>query len=344
MQAEEKIGRPVFDESSWAALAALRFAMASIVFLGHLWWFTDVPRPLHALGILGGKAAVLGFLLISGVSIGHSFAERPDGYFVRRFLRIYPLYFVCVCFTQFLIFALPSPYGVPRVTLLGSGWKTAAANLLFLQDFAAVAVTFNSPLWTLSVEVFYMPSRRGSPGAARSCWGCSPAFRWRSSFCAEALVLWRGDRRALRVAVADRLPFRVQRAAADGGRAGRGGRAPCRAEQGRYGGGSQPADVCGRSGGRIPARHLQPAPGSAHRLEFSRGDSYPLYLFHFPLAIALYYFGGIRGPWAFITLVLLLTVAVDYVFDHWLKRCFWKPALRWLLPEGAVAPARRATT
>ena len=66
--------------------------------------------------------------------------------------------------------------------------------------------------------------------------------------------------------------------------------------------------------------------------------SYPLYLFHVPLCLALFHFARIRGGWTFVGLVLLLTAALNQVFDHWTKDLFWKPVLRWLLP--ARRPAR----
>src|SRR4051812_3996977 len=73
-----------YTESSWALLAGLRFFLAFIVFAGHLSWFADLGAILTGVSSFGGRPAVLGFLLISGLSIGHSIVSRPEGYFRRR--------------------------------------------------------------------------------------------------------------------------------------------------------------------------------------------------------------------------------------------------------------------
>src|ERR1700728_3629007 len=118
-----------YTESSWAALALARFILSIIVFFGHLVYFSHLPYALLWVHMLGGKAAVLGFFLISGVSVGHSYSQRATHYFKRRFLRIYPLYFWSVTFTIILIYSTGSHCNLPGIQLVAPGFKTDFANL-----------------------------------------------------------------------------------------------------------------------------------------------------------------------------------------------------------------------
>jgi peptidoglycan/LPS O-acetylase OafA/YrhL len=52
--------------------------------------------------------------------------------------------------------------------------------------------------------------------------------------------------------------------------------------------------------------------------------SYPIYIFHFPLYLFLYYL-GFRDSYLFVSLVILLCVPINYIFDDLLKKIFWKP-------------------
>src|SRR5690349_8451883 len=143
-------------ESSWSILALMRFLLATIVYVVHLHPFakSPLPFPFEEIAAFGGKAAVLGFLLISGVSIGYSYRLSKTGYLKRRFLRIYPLYFFAVLTAVFLQYFLGSPYQVLNWTMVSAGWRTSLANFFFLQEFLSIPVTYNFPLWSISIEVF----------------------------------------------------------------------------------------------------------------------------------------------------------------------------------------------
>ena len=143
-----------YSPSTWAILAGLRFVLAAIVMLAHLHVFVPQPFAFGWVSALGAKAAVLAFLLISGVSIGNSYSLAPNGFLKRRFLRIYPLYFFAVVLAHVLTLTVGSPYQVPGQVLVAAGWKTDLANVFFLQDFFAIPIPYNGPLWSLSVEVF----------------------------------------------------------------------------------------------------------------------------------------------------------------------------------------------
>jgi peptidoglycan/LPS O-acetylase OafA/YrhL len=104
---------------------------------------------------LGGKAAVLGFLLISGISIGHSYYNSQSGFLKRRFLRVYPLYFFAVLFGVFTQYFLGSPYQLPNINMVAAGIGTSIGNFVLLQGIAVNTITNNGPLWSLGVEFFY---------------------------------------------------------------------------------------------------------------------------------------------------------------------------------------------
>jgi peptidoglycan/LPS O-acetylase OafA/YrhL len=57
--------------------------------------------------------------------------------------------------------------------------------------------------------------------------------------------------------------------------------------------------------------------------------SYPMYLIHMPIYLLLYYL-GLRESYFFIILVLLLSIAINYIFDVWLKKVFWKPLVNYI--------------
>jgi hypothetical protein len=69
---------PTFTESTWALLAFTRFCLSLEVMLskGHLSNFADYGDTLNLLSNFGGKTAVFVFLIISGISVGHSFSKN----------------------------------------------------------------------------------------------------------------------------------------------------------------------------------------------------------------------------------------------------------------------------
>jgi peptidoglycan/LPS O-acetylase OafA/YrhL len=137
---------PVPPHDLWGVLAAVRFALATVVVAYHF-----VPN-LRAtdylsthLAALDGGSAVFCFLVISGFSIAHSLARRPRGFYARRFVRIYPLYLLSLATTVWVEVTLglwrpPEP-------------RAAAGSLVFLQTFAVRSPGGNPVLWTLAVEV-----------------------------------------------------------------------------------------------------------------------------------------------------------------------------------------------
>jgi peptidoglycan/LPS O-acetylase OafA/YrhL len=142
---------------SWKILGGLRFALAMIVLFGHLARFVPDQDPINKglllFGGLGAVAAVFCFLVISGFSIAHSITVAPRGYFRRRMIRIYPLYFFSILLALLPFLFTPSPIrtlaGVFELPEAG----TIVGNLVLLQAFVVHPIESNAPLWTLAVEV-----------------------------------------------------------------------------------------------------------------------------------------------------------------------------------------------
>src|SRR5215469_1953791 len=84
---------------NWALSGLLRFSLACIVVCVHSAWFFGSGSLFEGVARLGGKAAVIGFLVISGFSIRASLDRAEEGFYTRRILRIYPAYVAAVLLT-----------------------------------------------------------------------------------------------------------------------------------------------------------------------------------------------------------------------------------------------------
>ncbi|MGG6269248.1 acyltransferase family protein [Leptolyngbya sp. AN03gr2] len=142
----------------WKILAGFRFFLAWIVLCTHLSWFVPSNSYLLRFNHFDGFSAVLGFLIISGYSIAHSVIKTPQGFYRRRVLRLYPLYFLAVIASilPFLILGsqLKTPGGNSFPLVLPSKGDFIG-NLLLLQGFIFKPISSNPILWTLSVEFLY---------------------------------------------------------------------------------------------------------------------------------------------------------------------------------------------
>jgi len=120
----------------------MRFFLAFIVALTHLKRFAPLG-PLAWIEQLGSFEAILGFLLISGYSIGHSIQKRPDGYFLRRMWRIYPVFLAATAIT----------YAVKQQAWTGAFAWYFISNLFFLGQIVETN-SYVGPAWTLDLEVW----------------------------------------------------------------------------------------------------------------------------------------------------------------------------------------------
>ena len=320
------------EESFWSVLAVIRFFLAFLVFASHLPRFSgQLPLTLSIFLPLGGKAAVLGFLLISGLSIGHSYRQNSDGFYARRFLRIYPLYFFAVLFTLLLIPQIGSPYFLSGKTVVATGLATGIANFFLLQGFLSITIPYNGSLWSLSVEVFF--------------YLLAPfLFKLRSNLILALLAIsllsfnfpmnWHYGYLALHYAWAWLIGFLIS--VKDK---------------------TQLAWLLILLGSIVtyfnkidtsePLSYLNFAVTSSivlliYNKSFSVSSriqaifnflgeiSYPFYLFHIPIGLAVHYYLGLRNAWAYLAICLVITILLNYLLDHWLKRIFWKPLVSWV--------------
>ncbi|MCL2450851.1 MAG: hypothetical protein FWD17_18055 [Polyangiaceae bacterium] len=144
---------PSSGRTSWAVLAGLRFALAWVVLCTHLPWFSkDAIAWANRAASFGGKAAVVGFLLVSGYSIAASLSRGDDGFYRRCFRRIYPLYFFAVLFSTILEVMFHGHLTVPGNHFDSLGLPTVLGNVAMLQTFVVKPIPFDGPVWSLSIE------------------------------------------------------------------------------------------------------------------------------------------------------------------------------------------------
>lgn len=140
---------------NWSLLALLRFVLAFIVACAHVIYFDRNPVALW-ISELGAKAAVVGFLLVSGFSIAASLDRNRDGFYFRRFKRIYPVYFVAVLWGIFLEYHYGA-FDAPYYKLVPTGAISAVGSLVLVQTFLVKSIAFNPVIWSLAVECsFYV--------------------------------------------------------------------------------------------------------------------------------------------------------------------------------------------
>lgn len=137
---------------NWHLLALLRFFLACVVVGVHVEAF--IPGGIgHYLSIFGGKPAVLAFFLVSGFSIAASIQKCQNGFMLRRLLRIYPMYFGAFLLT--LACQAIAVHAMDQPTYPADSIGRTIGNLLMTQMFLVKALSYNGPFWSLSLEVFY---------------------------------------------------------------------------------------------------------------------------------------------------------------------------------------------
>ena len=116
-------------------------------------------RSVLALVYRNGWMGVEFFFVLSGAIFFTKYrgliAERTVGpwrFFVLRFSRLYPLYFLTLIGTALLQMAMIRSTG--SVVVYPIDVPYFLLNLLFVQNWFSHTVTFNAPAWSLSVEAF----------------------------------------------------------------------------------------------------------------------------------------------------------------------------------------------
>jgi len=147
-------------------LDCLRFILAAIVVLFHLYALSGITAYAAFGKYLSPQLAVRSFFVISGLLIYRSYTRSSSvaSYSEKRLRRIYPAYFTVVLLAAIALSTLST---LPYSAYFGGGfWRYLGANLLFLNFlaptlpgvFSSLGVSaVNGALWTLKIEVaFYI--------------------------------------------------------------------------------------------------------------------------------------------------------------------------------------------
>ncbi len=316
--------------NEWAVLGGVRFVLAVVVMFSH---FNNVVQhfdPWYQFWELGSLAAVVGFFLISGYSIANSIEKKPKGYFVRRYMRIYPLYFSVLVLSALLYFMGPEVVW-PLQTVERPSAASVVGCIFLLQGFFIKVPWANSPLWTLSIEVFYYlfaPLFKRTPlvvlsiliavsGAvywtgwhpnwdgptwsyARQLYGFSAgAFLW--AWLLGFAFYFARDSAAAQVALVCVPVFLI-----------------CRNNQ--LGGYYAPLTLAAVAMVMINARRFPLDKGVAKFLNYLGDLSYPLYLVHVPsIAYTWRIFHTLNAP-VYIAMAIMLAAALFHTVDQPLRR------------------------
>lgn len=176
------------------ALTGLRFVLALWVILHHLsgpgqmlgGTARALPYVLYAL-IRGGYLAVTTFFVLSGFVLAQSYSGTEwNGrsllrYGVGRLARVYPVYLLSLAVVLPFIAADPTPGKAPLV---------AAHGLLVQGWLGHIPVSWNTPAWSLSCEMFfYLAFPLAAASTLRMGWKGTLAVA--GAACCLTQVLWR---------------------------------------------------------------------------------------------------------------------------------------------------------
>ncbi len=321
--------------TDWQTLAALRFFLAWVVLCVHLKAFAANPAAwILAFDSFGGKAAVMGFLLVSGYSIAASLERSTTGFYKRRFLRIYPLYIFTLALAAVLQFtAGPSSASrLPDIVNGGHGWSTLVGNVLLLQTFVVKPLAFDGPVWSLAVEAsfyvlapLFLRMRTGVLLAlvvfSASCYPLPKHTDWGLVY----LVLSKLN--ALRYLWCWLLGFLIRR-----------NPTPLVLVVGVLGvvptllGHDTPEPLCAvtylLSLGLVAAARKTRLPAAVTRFANYLGDlSYPMYLIHFPVFIFAALYLDLHAAVPLVGLALVATVVAFHLVDEYVKPRYLVPLL-----------------
>jgi peptidoglycan/LPS O-acetylase OafA/YrhL len=149
-------------ENVWSLIAGLRFLLATVVVFSHsnMMFPTGSNAGTSWISDFGPFQAVAGFFFISGLSIANSVAKDKTYYYLRRFLRIAPIYATCFALSvlpwHYFGPVIPLPSGVGAAEPRGPwGLISIVLNGLCLQGWLTGTISTFSPSWSLACEVFY---------------------------------------------------------------------------------------------------------------------------------------------------------------------------------------------
>ncbi len=143
-------------KDSWAVLAALRFFLASTVMLGHFSLYIRFDHTgTFGAGLLNPLSAVFGFFILSGYSIAASLDRESSNYYLRRVARIWPMYLFCIIssLVMFVVF-FPRGFAWPLLQTVSppATGIQIIASLLMLQTIVAGPIPIAGVTWSLAAE------------------------------------------------------------------------------------------------------------------------------------------------------------------------------------------------
>jgi peptidoglycan/LPS O-acetylase OafA/YrhL len=156
-------GAAIQKPETFTALNGLRFLAALAVVIFHYAPRVDVCAQLPGFiknVINEGPCAVGFFFILSGFVLGHrhfyssSRVQTAPDFYWARFVRLYPAYllafllFLPIAVQRFILY--PSPASTGQHTFVLS----ALLSCLMLQSWTPLALAWNGPSWSLSVEAF----------------------------------------------------------------------------------------------------------------------------------------------------------------------------------------------
>jgi len=132
----------------------IRLVLAVLVVMSHGNYFYGLGVE-HVLWNQAGLA-VDGFFIVSGFLITWSIDRTFDTkqYVIKRFARIYPLYFIVITVQLVLLFWLSDGPDVSEAVSY-YGWNLLFLNFLQPEFGEVVSEPINGSLWTLKVEVMF---------------------------------------------------------------------------------------------------------------------------------------------------------------------------------------------
>ncbi|HAZ46233.1 MAG TPA: hypothetical protein DDW76_24525 [Cyanobacteria bacterium UBA11369] len=142
------------NKMNWQVILGLRFIFVFFITCAQLREFipnidSDFLYNLRKFTAIGN---VIALLLLSGYATANSIKNNPEGFYQRRFFRIYPLYF-CAIVVSLLPFVI---VGNKIVTLHSKpivlpSLLSIVEHLTLLQGLAFGTFTSNLPLWPLGI-------------------------------------------------------------------------------------------------------------------------------------------------------------------------------------------------
>lgn len=146
------------SQTHWAVLSGTRFLLSCIVVNAHSGLVVSAENiteyNLYIIGRqLGALAAILGFLVISGFSIAHSFSVEPSRFYSRRIARIWPV-LVITTLLFVVVTTNDAPIQTPDGSIFYSPKIISIVTTVLLMN-AVFSGSFFGPTWSLGVEVIF---------------------------------------------------------------------------------------------------------------------------------------------------------------------------------------------